>query len=127
MAMLSKPAIGGIHYWCESDFGSNVLSMSLTIDACTAWKTQGDWFNTWSFLSSSGGPDGLARIGDPENRPLLIPANGQSNFWPTSQDMSGKAHQRKRSHFPAEETSDAVEIWDKGCRAAQEFADYGAR
>jgi hypothetical protein len=25
MAMLSKPAIGGIHYWCKSGFGSNVL------------------------------------------------------------------------------------------------------
>jgi hypothetical protein len=41
--------------------------------------------------------------------------------------MSGKGQQRKRSDFLAEETSDAIGIWDKGCRAAQEFADYGAR
>ncbi|KAI5452509.1 Glucan 1,3-beta-glucosidase 3 [Naganishia albida] len=107
MSMLSKPEIAGIHYW--------------------SWKTQGNWFNTWSFLSSSGGPDGLARIGDPDNRPLLIPANGQGNFWPSSRDMSAKGQRRKRSEVIAEQTPDAVQVWDKGCQAAEEFADYGAR
>ncbi|KAJ9116073.1 hypothetical protein QFC20_000746 [Naganishia adeliensis] len=101
-----RPAIAGIHYW--------------------SWKTQGDWFNTWSFLSSSGGPDGFSRIGNPDDRPLLVPANGQNNFWPTSSGMSAKGPHKKRNSV-VEEAPDAVEIWDEGCRTAQEFADYGAR
>lgn len=94
--------------------------------ASVAWKTQGDWFNTWSFLSSSGGPDGLSRIGNPDDRPLLVPANGQNNFWPSSPDMSAKGPHKKRNSV-VEEAPDAVGIWDEGCRTAQAFTDYGAR
>lgn len=126
--MLSKPEIAGIHYWCTFDSGLwRTRELTDQYDTTIAWKTQGNWFNTWSFLSSSGGPDGLARIGDPDNRPLLIPANGQGNFWPSSRDMSAKGQRRKRSEVIAEQTPDAVQVWDKGCQAAEEFADYGAR
>ena len=105
------------------------MGVKFCTDIChffIAWKTQGDWFNSWSFLSSSGGPDGLSRIGNPDDRPLLVPSNGQTNFWPTSSDMSAKGPRKKRNNA-VEQAPSVAEIWDEGCRTAQEFADHGAR
>jgi hypothetical protein len=102
----------------------------------TAYKTQDDYFNSWSFLSASGGSDGLAnRAGD--NRPLLIPVNGQNTFAPqgmadlaakgsTVRTAIPKTKQRKRDQFVDEEP-EAANIWDEGCRTANEFAAHGSR
>lgn len=100
----------------------------------SAYKTQGDYFNSWSFLLSSGGLDGLANRGG-DKRPLLIPVNGRSTF--VAQSTSNLApkgtvndlariKRSRRDQFIEQEPKEA-EIWDEGCRTAREFAGHGSK
>jgi hypothetical protein len=85
---------------------------------------------------SSGGSDGLANRGG-DNRPLLIPVNGQTTFAPQAMsDLAAKGFtvrtaipktkQRKRDQF-VDEAPEAAHIWDEGCRTANEFAAHASR
>lgn len=137
MQLLNRPSVAGIHYWCTPNRFRSPLKCTideLNLIASTAFKTQGDYFNSWSFLLSSGGSDGLANRGG-ENRPLLIPVNDQSTFKPQgTSDFAAKAivnnlakaKHSKRDRF-IEEEPEAVHIWDEGCRTANEFAAHGSK
>ncbi|KAJ9118177.1 hypothetical protein QFC22_004081 [Naganishia vaughanmartiniae] len=108
MELLNRPSIAGWHYW--------------------NWKAEGDWYNTWSFLSSTGGADGLSRA-HTDTRELLIPPRGQDNFLIDLSVSTGPAQGktlRKRSLFAIEEPN-ALHIWDEGCKVAGEFARAGSR
>ena len=94
----------------------------------SGWKTEGNYNSTWSFLSSTGGSEGLRRA-QTDQRELLIPPSHQSDFSIDIARSSGPAKNkiaRKRALIDLEDPG-ALVIWEQGCETAQEFAKSGSR
>lgn len=127
LALLNRASVAGWHYWSTSArvcslAGPNVTPLHI------GWKTEGNYNSTWSFLSSTGGSEGLRRA-QTSQRELLIPPSGQTDFLINAATSSGPDRNKvaqKRSMIVLE-SPDELEIWDQGCRTAQAFARSGSR
>ena len=95
---------------------------------CSGWKTEGNYNSTWSFLSSTGGSEGLRRA-QSDQRELLIPPSHQPNFSMNIARSSGPAQNKvaQKRALMALKDPGALAIWEQGCETAREFAKSGSR